>query len=114
VRDCVAVREYQTDVGPVDYALFLGGKAVGVAEAKREEEGQKLSAHETQVEDYATAKLKRINNEPLPFIYLSTGVVRRFIPIPATTSPVFRKYLRFTVPKPCKVGTKKPNRSAGE
>lgn len=74
----VAVREYQTDVGPVDYALFLGGKAIGVAEAKREEEGQKLSAHETQVEDYATAKLKRINNEPLPFIYLSTGVVRRF------------------------------------
>jgi type I restriction enzyme R subunit len=25
----IAMREYQTDVGPVDYALFVGQKAVG-------------------------------------------------------------------------------------
>lgn len=32
-----AVREYQTDVGPADYVLFVDKKAVGVIEAKREE-----------------------------------------------------------------------------
>lgn len=94
----VAVREYQTDVGPVDYALFVVGKAVGVVEAKREEEGQKLSAHETQVEDYAGAKLKRIDNEPLPFIYLSTGVVTRFTDT-RDHKPRFREVFTFHRPE---------------
>ncbi|MFC6997958.1 hypothetical protein [Rufibacter roseus] len=35
----VAVREYQTDVGPADYVLFVGRKPVGIIESKREEEG---------------------------------------------------------------------------
>ena len=48
-----AVREYQTDVGPADYVLFVNKKAVGVIEAKREEEGQRLTQHETQTEGYA-------------------------------------------------------------
>lgn len=39
----VAVREYQTDVGPADYVLFVDRKPVGVIEAKREEQGDKLS-----------------------------------------------------------------------
>ena len=39
----VAVREYQTDVGPADYVLFVDKKAVGVIEAKREEEGDRKS-----------------------------------------------------------------------
>ncbi|MBA2762181.1 MAG: hypothetical protein H0U39_09545, partial [Segetibacter sp.] len=34
----VAVREYQTDIGPADYILFVNKKPVGVIEAKREEE----------------------------------------------------------------------------
>ena len=74
-----AVREYQTDVGPADYVLFVDKKAVGVIEAKREEEGQRLTAHEAQTEGYAAAKLKWVNNkEPLPFLYESTGIVTRF------------------------------------
>ena len=74
-----AVREYQTDVGPADYVLFVDKKAVGVIEAKREEEGQRLTAHESQTEGYATAKLKWVNNkEPLPFLYESTGIITRF------------------------------------
>ena len=74
-----AVREYQTDVGPADYVLFVGKKAVGVIEAKREEEGQRLTAHEAQTEGYAAAKLKWVNNkEPLPFLYESTGIITRF------------------------------------
>ena len=38
----VAVREYQTDVGPADYVLFVDRKPVGVIEAKREEEGERF------------------------------------------------------------------------
>ena len=74
----VAVQEYLTDVGPADYVLFVEGKPVGVIEAKREEEGHKLTVHEDQAEDYATAKLKYLNNEKLPFVYLSTGEVTSF------------------------------------
>ncbi len=74
-----AVREYQTDVGPADYVLFVDKKAVGVIEAKREEEGQRLTAHESQTEGYAAAKLKWVNNKaPLPFLYESTGILIRF------------------------------------
>ncbi|WP_417588805.1 DEAD/DEAH box helicase family protein [Owenweeksia hongkongensis] len=74
----VAVREYQTDVGPADYVLFIDRKPVGIVEAKREEEGHRLTAVEDQSGDYAKAKLKYLNNDPLPFIYESTGVLTRF------------------------------------
>ena len=38
-----AVREYQTDVGPADYVLFVGKKAVGVIEAKAEKFGHNIT-----------------------------------------------------------------------
>jgi type I restriction enzyme R subunit len=44
----VPVREYQTNVGPADYILFVNKKPVGVIEAKREEEGIPLTMHETR------------------------------------------------------------------
>ena len=63
-----AVREYQTDVGPADYVLFVDKKAVGVIEAKREEQGHKITEVESQTEGYASARLKWVNNQqPLPF-----------------------------------------------
>jgi len=74
----VAVREYQTNVGPADYVLFVDKKPVGIIEAKRAEEGIHLIMHEDQPEGYATAKLKYLNNEPLFFGYESTGDVTRF------------------------------------
>ncbi len=75
----IAVREYDTDVGPADYVLFVDQKAVGVIEAKKEEAGQNITTVEEQSESYASAKLKRVNNkEPLPFVYESTGVITRF------------------------------------
>lgn len=74
-----AVREYQTDVGPADYVLFVNKKAVGVIEAKREELGHKITEVEEQTGGYAAAKLKWVNNkEPLPFLYESTGIITRF------------------------------------
>ncbi len=52
----IAVREYQTNVGPADYILFVNKKPIGLIEAKREEEGVRLTMHEGQSADYATAK----------------------------------------------------------
>jgi type I restriction enzyme R subunit len=74
----VAVKEYFTDAGPADYVLFVECKPCGVVEAKRKEEGHRLETHEDQTEGYATAKLKHLKNEPLPFVYLSTGEITRF------------------------------------
>ncbi len=74
----IAVTEYITDVGPADYVLFVDKKPVGVIEAKRAEEGVRLTTHEDQSEGYASAKLKYLNNEKLAFVYESTGEVTRF------------------------------------
>ena len=74
-----AVREYQTDVGPADYVLFIDKKPVGVIEAKRAEEAQNITTVEDQSAGYAAAKLKWVDNkESLPFIYESTGILTRF------------------------------------
>ena len=74
----VAIREYQTDVGPADYVLFVDRKPVGVIEAKREDEGYRLTVVEEQSTEYANSKLKYLNNDPLPFVYESTGAITRF------------------------------------
>jgi len=74
----VAVREYQTDIGPADYVLFVDKKPIGIIEAKRAEEGGRLTMHEEQTEGYAKAKLKYLDNQPLLFGYEGTGEVTRF------------------------------------
>jgi type I restriction enzyme, R subunit len=74
----IAIREYQTDIGPADYVLFVDKKAVGIIEAKREEEGIRLTSVEEQSSQYANAKLRLLNNAPLPFVYESTGEITRF------------------------------------
>ena len=75
----IAVREYQTDVGPADYVLFVGGKAVGVIEAKPETWGEKITTIEDQSQGYANATLKWVNNQQaLRFVYESTGIITRF------------------------------------
>ncbi len=75
----VAVREYQTDVGPADYVLFVDKQAVGVIEAKPEAWGEKITTVEDQSQGYANATLKWVNNpQSLPYVYESTGVITRF------------------------------------
>ena len=75
----IAVREYQTDIGPADYVLFVNKKAVGVIEAKPEDWGHRITTVELQSGGYASATLKWVHNpEPLPFVYESTGVITRF------------------------------------
>ncbi|MCI5059846.1 MAG: DEAD/DEAH box helicase family protein [Alphaproteobacteria bacterium] len=75
----IAIKEYQTDIGPADYVLFVDRQAVGVIEAKREKEGQNITTVEQQSGNYAKAKLKWVDNDkPLPYIYESTGIITRF------------------------------------
>ena len=94
----IAVREYQTDVGPADYVLFIDKKPVGVVEAKQEEWGQKITTVEEQSAGYAAAKLKWVNKkEALPFVYESTGVLTRFTD---TRDPRPRSREIFNIPRP--------------
>ncbi|AKJ39318.1 type I restriction endonuclease subunit R [Methanosarcina barkeri] len=91
----IAVKEYFTDVGPADYVLFVDKKPVGIIEAKKDEEGHRLTVFEEQSSGYATSKLKYLNNDPLPFVYESTGELTRFTDVrdPKPRSrPVFSFY----------------------
>lgn len=75
----VVVRYYLTQDGKeTDYVLFINKKPIGIIEAKREEEGHRLTTVEEQSNVYATSKLKYLNNDPLPFVYESTGDLTRF------------------------------------
>ena len=74
----IAVKEFLTDVEPADYVLFVDKKPVGIIEAKRDEEGHRLTVVEEQSSEYASSKLKYLNNDPLSFVYESTGEITRF------------------------------------
>jgi type I restriction enzyme, R subunit len=74
----VALRENSTTGGFADYVLYVDAKPVGIIEAKRKEEGQNMTVVADQSQRYAAAKLKHLNNEPLPFVYESTGTVTFF------------------------------------
>jgi type I restriction enzyme R subunit len=75
----IAVRHYPTTIGTTpDYVLFIDRRPIGIIEAKREEEGHRLTTHETQAEAYAKAKLKYVNHDLLAYVYESTGEKTRF------------------------------------
>jgi type I restriction enzyme, R subunit len=74
----VALREYQAETKFADYILFVDKNPVGVIEAKKEDEGHKLTVAEDQASEYAKAKLKYLDNDPLPFVFESTGTITRF------------------------------------
>ena len=59
----VAVREFPTSTGEVDYALFVEGKPVGIVEAKREEKGEDITTVEGQTSRYANSTFKWIKAE---------------------------------------------------
>lgn len=94
----IAIKEYQTDVGPADYVLFVDRKPVGIIEAKKEDVGQNLSTVEEQSSGYANAKLKYLNNDPLRFVYESTGALTRFTDY-QDPKPRAREVFSFHTPK---------------
>lgn len=75
----VAVREFPTSTGEVDYALFVDGKPVGVVEAKREEKGESITDVEVQSGRYANSTFKWIKNDYIiRFAYETTDKLIRF------------------------------------
>ncbi|MDE0003651.1 MAG: hypothetical protein OXQ29_13250, partial [Rhodospirillaceae bacterium] len=77
----VAVREFRMVPGHgfADYMLFVDGRAAGVLEAKPV--GYTLSSVELQADKYATGLPEGLDPpvNPLPFLYVSTGVDTRFV-----------------------------------
>ena len=75
----VAVREFPTSTGPVDYALFIEGVPVGVIEAKKTDEGENITAVEGQSSRYANSTFKWIKGiYRIRFAYEATDKLTRF------------------------------------
>jgi type I restriction enzyme R subunit len=75
----VAVRELQTTEGPADYIQFVDGQPVGIVEAKKEDDGMRLTTVEEQTNKYRTSPIKLLDNDAsLRFGYESTGTLTRF------------------------------------
>lgn len=76
----VAVREFPTSTGEVDYALFVDGKPVGVVEAKQSQAGQSITDVEVQSGRYANSTFKWVKNDyTIRFAYEATDKLIRFI-----------------------------------
>ena len=75
----VAVREYPTATGPVDYALFVEGRPVGVVEAKKDDLGENITAVESQSGRYARSSFRYVTTDHrIRFAYEATGEITRF------------------------------------
>ena len=75
----VAVREFPTDTGPVDYALFVEGKPVGVVEAKKSDVGEDITTVESQSARYANSVFKWVKCDyRIRFAYEATDKLTRF------------------------------------
>ena len=75
----VAVREFPTSTGPVDYALFIDGDPVGVIEVKKSSVGENITVVEEQSARYATSSFKWINREyTIRFAYEATDKLIKF------------------------------------
>lgn len=74
----VAIREFPLKTGEADYLLYVGGKVIGVIEAKPE--GHTLTGVEIQSAKYNEGLPSGLPHYrlPLPFAYESTGVVTQF------------------------------------
>ena len=74
----VAIREYQTTNGPVDYALFVDRNPVGVVEAKKV--GFPLIGVTEQSEKYLLGLEEKFPNAPIipPISYETTGIETLF------------------------------------
>ena len=75
----VAVREFPTSTGPVDYTLFVDGTPVGIVEAKADEKGQDITTVEGQSSRYAGSTFKWVKTGyTIRFAYEATSKLTRF------------------------------------
>jgi len=94
----IALREYPFDSGAADYLLVVDREAIGVIEAKPE--GTTLGGVAEQSRKYATSAPKHIPpaDDPLPFVYESTGVETNFRDL-RDPSPRAREVFHFHQPE---------------
>src|SRR6202163_4335665 len=94
----VAVREFQTTSGPVDYGLFVGRKLCGVIEAKAE--GTTLSGYSEQAARYIADVPKHLVREEgqVRFEYVASGTETLFRDH-ADPDPVSRHVFAFHRPE---------------
>ena len=75
----VAVREFPTSTGPVDYALFVEGRPVGIVEAKKRDAGETITSIEDQSARYAQSRFLWVSGQyRIRFAYEATDVLVRF------------------------------------
>lgn len=95
----IAIREFPTDTGPADYALFINRDMVGVIEAKKDNAGANLTTTEGQTERYSTAKAKWLGKAvTLRFLFEATGQIIRFTDN-ADPAPRSREIFHFFKPE---------------
>lgn len=94
----VAVREFQTASGPVDYGLFVGRKLCGVIEAKAE--GTTLSGYSEQAARYIADVPRHLVREEgqVRFEYVASGTETLFRDH-ADPDPVSRRVFTFHRPE---------------
>ena len=103
----VAVREFQTASGPVDYGLFVGRKLCGVIEAKAE--GTTLSGYSEQAARYIADVPKHLVREEgqVRFEYVASGTETLFRDH-ADPDPVSRRIFTFHRPETLERQLKEP------
>jgi type I restriction enzyme R subunit len=103
----VAIREFPTDSGPVDYALFVGRTICGVIEAKPE--GMTLSGFSEQASRYIAGAPKHLVREErqVRFEYVATGTETIFRDH-ADPEPASRRLFSFHRPETLDLWLKQP------
>jgi type I restriction enzyme, R subunit len=103
----VAVREFQTASGPVDYGLFVGRRLCGVIEAKAE--GTTLSGYSEQAARYIADVPKHLVRQEgqVRFEYVASGTETLFRDH-ADPDPVSRRVFSFHRPETLEHELRKP------
>jgi type I restriction enzyme R subunit len=74
--DPIAVEEFETPIGPADYALFDGGRCLGVAEAKKLTLGPQGVLVQAERYSKAIEQTPKYQGEfGAPFLYATNGEV---------------------------------------
>ena len=75
----VAVREFPTSSGPVDYLLFINKIPCGVIEAKASKKAESLTSVAEQSKRYIESDLKFIKSKTnIRFAYEATDIITHF------------------------------------
>ena len=100
----IALREYQAETKFADYVLFVDKNPVGIIEAKKEDEGHKLTVAEDQASEYvwaAYAQLENVKSKQLvdeltalvSLIRRACGIDKELKPFDSTIDENFKNWI---------------------